>query len=351
MIRKTEAAVLIETGKPLELWELGLPEPAPGQVLVEIAFSGVCHSQLNEVLGRRGPDRFLPHCLGHEGSGTVLEVGEGVTKVRPGQNVVMTWLKGNGSGPAGLTYTSARGPVNAGAITTFQRHALVSESRVVPVPSGLGLDVAALLGCALPTGAGIVFHSLRLQVGQNLAVMGAGGVGLSTVLAAVSLGASPIIVVDVLESKLEMARSFGATHTLLAGPQCVAEIHALTGGRGVDFAVEASGNVNAMENALSATRDGGLCIVAGNPPVGHKMSIDPYQLIRGKRLQGSWGGGSQPDVDIPRLAELILSGAMPADRLLTHRYSLEEVNLALQDLENGKVTRALLDMRLEHKHA
>lgn len=344
MIRATKAAVLVETGKPLELWDLTLPEPAAGQVLVELAYSGICHSQLNEARGRRGPDRFLPHCLGHEGSGRVLAVGTGVTKVQPGQDVVLTWIRGDGGGPAGVVYGSERGPVNAGAVTTFQRHALVAENRVVAVPAGLPLDVAALLGCALPTGAGIVLHTLNLKQGQSLAVFGAGGIGLAAVMMARSLGAGPILVVDVRPEKLEAASALGATACFLGSTETVAAVRAAAGGRGVDAAIEATGLVSVMEQALAATRDGGTCVVAGNPAVGQLMRVDPYELIRGKKLLGSWGGESLPDRDIPVLSELILSGRLPASQLLSHRYALEEVNEALDALEAGRVQRALIQL-------
>lgn len=345
MTLTTQAAILVETGKPLELWTLTMPAPAPGQVLVELAFSGVCHSQLNEVKGLRGADRFVPHCLGHEGSGTVLEVGPGVTKVKPGQAVVLTWLKGEGGGPPGAVYGSEQGRVNAGAVTTFQQHALVAESRVVPVPEGLPLDVAALLGCALPTGAGIVLNTLKPVPGQSVVVFGAGGIGLSAIMAASALGAGKVIAVDRLASKLQVALELGATDVIDASSvESVAAVRALSGGKGTDFAIEATGSTGAMEQALAATRDGGLCVIAGNSPAGQKMAVDPYDLIRGKRLLGSWGGECQPDRDIPRLAALILEGRIPAQKLLSHRYSLTEVNSALSALEAGQITRAMLSL-------
>src|SRR5262245_26731137 len=153
---RTDAAVLFELNQPLRLLTLDVPDPRPGQVLVEVAYSGVCHSQLHEVRGRRGPDRFLPHTLGHEGSGTVLAVGDGVTKVKPGDRVVLTWIKGQGADVPSTTYGGGPGRVNSGAISTFMRHTNTCENRLVPLPPEMPLREAALLGCAVPTGAGVV---------------------------------------------------------------------------------------------------------------------------------------------------------------------------------------------------
>lgn len=343
---QTEAAVLVEAGRPLELRRLGLPALQPGQVLVEVAYSGVCGSQLLEARGRRGPDRFVPHTLGHEGSGTVLSVGTGVDKVRPGDPVVLSWIKGLGAEVPSAVYGSDAGPVNSGAISTFMRHTVISENRLTLVPQGLSMRHAALFGCALPTGAGIVLNALEARAGQSLAVFGTGGIGLSAILGASRLGLAPIIGIDVAEAKLEQARLLGATHTLHGEREDpLAGIWRITGGVGVDFAIEAAGRPQTMELAFRSVRDrGGLCVVAGNLPFGQRMSLDPMDLIRGKRILGTWGGGSQPDRDLPRLAR-ILQGDEGLERLITHTYPLGEVNRALEDLESGRVGRALLEIR------
>src|SRR6266508_1854111 len=236
----TEAAVLYELNRPLRLARLQVPVPGPGQVLVDVAYSGVCHSQLLEVRGRRGPDRFLPHTLGHEGSGTVTAVGPGVTKVKPGDRVVLTWIKGTGADVPATVYRNGDGPVNSGAISTFMRRTVTCENRVVPVPAAMPLREAALLGCAVPTGAGIVLNTAGVRPGSSVAVLGVGGIGMSAVLAADLVHAHPIIAVDVVDRKLEEARRVGATHTVNARQvDALAAIQELTGRRGVDFAVEA----------------------------------------------------------------------------------------------------------------
>jgi S-(hydroxymethyl)glutathione dehydrogenase/alcohol dehydrogenase len=344
MADTTLAAVLYELNQPLRLAELTLPALKPGQVLVDIAYSGVCQSQLNEIRGRKGPDKFLPHTLGHEGSGTVTAVGEGVTKVSPGMKVVLSWLKGRGADVPGTVYRSEGGPVNSGAISTFMRRTVTCENRLTPLPEGVPLREAALLGCAIPTGAGIVFNSLEVKNGESVVIFGAGGVGLSALIAAASVGAAPLIVVDIVPDKLLKAKSLGATHTIDARTvDPVAAVRELTEGEGAHYAIEASGSPIAMEAAFESVRTGGgRCVIAGNAEHGKMIRLNPFSLISGKRIAGSWGGESRPDTDIPRYAALFAAGRLPLSELITAEYPLADINRAFDDLERGRVARALV---------
>ena len=346
MSKKTDAAVLVELGQPLSLLELSIPELNPGQVLIDVAYSGVCHSQLLEVHGQRGHDRYLPHVLGHEGSGKVLEVGKGVAKVKKGDHVVLSWIKGRGADVPSTIYKSANGTINSGAISTFMRRTITCENRVTSIPDGMPLREAALLGCAVPTGAGIVFNTAEVQAGSSVAVFGIGGIGLSAVLAADLAHAKTIIAIDLIDHKLETARQVGATHLVNASQEDPLEkIFEITGERGVDYAVEAAGRRETMETAFKAVCDkGGLCVIAGNLSEGECISLDPFGLIRGKRIVGTWGGESEPDRDIPRYVDLYLSGELKLENMITHTYPLKGINQALTDLESGKVGRALIDM-------
>ncbi len=346
MTRHTEAAVLFELGQPLRLVSLAIPALRSGQVLVDVAYSGVCRSQLLEVRGKRGPDRFLPHTLGHEGSGMVLDVGAGVTKVKPGDRVVLSWIRGSGADVPSTVYQSAEGPINSGSISTFMRQTVTCENRVTPVPDAMPLREAALLGCAIPTGVGIVLNTAGVRPGSSVAVFGVGGIGLSAVLAANLMNATTIIAVDVFDHKLAQASQVGATHLINARQQdSLSTILEITGGRGVDYAIEAAGRRETMETAFQAVRDnGGLCVLAGNLAGGEHISIDPFDLIKGKRIIGTWGGESQPDRDISLYANMYLAGRLKLDLLITHEYQLEDINLALDDLEQGKAGRALIDM-------
>lgn len=342
----TTAAYLETQGQPLRLSSAVLvPDLRPGQVLVELAFSGVCHSQLMEAQGRRGPDRYLPHMLGHEGSGRVVAVGSAVRKVQPGDLVVLGWIKGEGCEEAGARYRVGEDLwINAGGVTTFQRHAVVSENRCTPIPAGIPLDVAALFGCALPTGAGMVLNTVDPRPGSTLAVWGLGGIGLSALMAALATDCAQVIAIDVEATKLDLAAALGA-HACIDASACdpLAALAALTGGGGLDYCVEAAGRADTIEQAFRAVRrGGGLCVFASHPAHGETIALDPFELICGKRILGSWGGDCRPDRDIPRFGELYRRGRWPLERLISAVYPLEGINEAMEALASRRVTRALL---------
>jgi S-(hydroxymethyl)glutathione dehydrogenase / alcohol dehydrogenase len=346
---KMKAAVLTRLNRPLDIMSgIECTAPGRGQVLVKLAYSGVCHSQLMEARGRRGADTYLPHLLGHEGSGKVISIGEGVSKVSPGDFVILGWIKGDGLESGGMQYHCDCLPqkINAGGVTTFNEYALVSENRVVPLPLGVPLDIAVLFGCALPTGAGIITNDLRPIAGSSVAVFGLGGIGMSALMATMLFQCAKVIAVDVSADKLELALSFGATHTIDASTSDpINEIRVLTDGLGVDYAVEASGEVKVIEQAFaSIRRGGGACVFATHPKQGNNISIDPYELICGKQIRGSWGGSSNPDRDIPMFAKLYLEGKLPLEKLITKRYRLEDINEALDDLEHRRVGRPLIEI-------
>lgn len=334
--------------EPLALMQLEVPRLAPGQLLVKICHSGVCQTQLQEARGLRGPDPYLPHTMGHEGSGVVLDVGSGVKKVKPGDHVVLSWIKGMGGEVGSTVYQSSRGPVNSGAISTFMRHTVTCENRVTRVPDDMPSKEAALLGCAVLTGAGIVLNTARVRPGSSVAVFGVGGIGLSAILAANLANATTIIAVDVHQHKLEHARDAGATHLVNAREQDpLKAIMDVTGGKGLDYAFEAAGRREAMEAAFQSVHaDGGLCVLAGNLPHRGHIDLDPYQLLMGKRIVGTRGGETQPDRDIPIFVNLFQSGRLKLGNLATRTYPLHHINQAMEDLENGAVGRALIDMSL-----
>ena len=342
---KTTAAVLVELGKPLELADLDVPALKPGQCLIEVAFSGVCHTQVGEARGHRGEDKFLPHCLGHEGSGYVREIGPGVTKVKPGDAVILSWIKASGLDVPGCVYEWNGRKVNAGGITTFATFSVIAENRLTVISEGLSLRHAALIGCAVPTGAGVVFNTAQPRPGQSLVVFGVGGIGNCAVAAASASGCVPVIAVDINPDKLELAKKFGATHTIDSKKSdAVAEIQKLVKG-GVDFAIEATGVPAVMRQALACVRQqGGTAVVIGNARFGDKLELDPRELNMGKRLLGTWGGDNVPDRDYPRYARLMASGKLDLEPLLTKSYALSEVNAALDDLEHGRAARPLIQM-------
>jgi S-(hydroxymethyl)glutathione dehydrogenase/alcohol dehydrogenase len=299
-----------------------------------------------EARGHRGEDRYLPHLLGHEGAGRVVAVGEGVTKVAPGDEVVLGWIKGEGMDVPGPRIPYREGILNAGAVTTFSSASLVSENRCTRLPEGVPPEIGVLFGCAIPTGAGMVLNQLKPHPGSTVALFGLGGIGISALLALALCDCARIIAIDLEPGKLELARTLGATDCIDAGQNDpLAEILALTGGAGVDYALEASGSIASIESAFkSVRRFGGFCLFASHPPTGQRLALDPHDLISGRRLEGSWGGGCQPDRDLPRFARLYREGKLPLERLLGKRYPLTGINQALDDLEARRITRALIEM-------
>jgi S-(hydroxymethyl)glutathione dehydrogenase / alcohol dehydrogenase len=340
-----KAAVLWECGKPLSIEDgIEVPELMSGQVLVKMAYSGVCRTQLMEVSGQRGEDKYLPHLLGHEGCGQVVSIGPDVTKVSEGEWVILGWIKGEGLNASGAKYKLGEKIINSGAVTTFSTYTIVSENRIVTLPQGLSKDIAVLFGCALPTGAGIVLNQIKPKKDSSIAFIGLGGIGLSGLMATRAFECKKIIAVDVADEKLILAKEFGATHTINASNSDVLkELNNITSGEGVDYSVEAGGSVETIELAFELVKNnGGQCIFASHPETGKKISIDPFDLISGKNIKGSWGGASKPDNDIPLLATLYKKGMMPLEKLVTKRYSLDEINIAFDDLKKSKVFRPLI---------
>ncbi len=341
---KTQAAILVDFNQII-IDEIILPPLKPGQVLVAIKYSGVCHTQLLEVRGHRGEDPYLPHCLGHEGSGVVLEIGSKVEKVKPGDRVVLSWMKGHGANVTGSLYDWKGRTVNAGAITTFSKHSILSENRLTPISSDFPMKEAALIGCAIPTGLGAVFNTAKPKAGESLAVFGCGGVGLSALLGAKISGCAPRIAIDTNPHKLSLAKAMGATHCINASLED--PLAAMQKIGVLDHAIEASGSPIAMNQALKAVRSqGGSAVIIGNARVGQNLTLDPKEFNQGKKLFGTWGGDNVPDLHFPRYCNLMRYGALDLSPFTSHVYPLDRIEEALIDLEEGKVLRPLIDMSL-----
>lgn len=340
---KTSAAVLVETGRPLEIIELEIPALRAGQVLVQLAFSGVCHTQILEARGFKGKDAFVPHCMGHEGSGTVIDIGPEVSKVEKGQKVLLSWIKGSGCDVPGTQYKMGNGrTVNAGGVTTFSYHSVVSENRLTVLPPGMQLSQGTMIGCAVATGMGAVFNTAAIKSGQSIAIFGCGGIGLFAIAAAKIAGAKNIIAVDINPAKLEVALSMGATHVLDSSPQTPDKLRKIVG-PGADIAIEASGRPDVMRTALESVRNqGGIAVVVGNARHDESLVLDPKQFNMGKQLRGTWGGDSVPDRDFPTYCDYLNQGMFSIEPLQAKTYRLEEINDALLELETGKTVRPLI---------
>ncbi|MFJ9897190.1 Zn-dependent alcohol dehydrogenase [Streptomyces sp. NPDC091280] len=355
------AAVLPAVGAPLEITEIVLPDPGPGQVRIRLAAAGVCHSDLSLTDGTmRVP---VPAVLGHEGAGTVLAVGEGVTHLAPGDSVVLNWAPSCGTchacalGEVWLCANALNGAADVYAhrasdgsdlhpglnVAAFAEETVVPAACALPLPDGIPLTDAALLGCAVLTGYGAVHHSARVRAGETVAVFGVGGVGLATLQAARIAGASKIVAVDVSPAKEELARAAGATDYLVATEDTAREIRALTGKQGVDVAVECVGRAVTIRTAWESTRRGGRTTVVGIGGKDQQVTFNALELFHwGRTLSGCVYGDSDPAKDLPVLAEHVRAGRLDLGALVTERIELAGIPAAFENMTAGKGGRALV---------
>lgn len=333
---KTKAAVLRNIGGPLTIEELEIPELGKGQVLVKVLFSGLCHSNINEIKGRKGAE-FIPHLTGHEASGEVLEIGEGVTKVKPGDYVACTWIKGTGLDSPSVKYLDSNGRIiNAGACSTFIEHAVISENRLVIIPREVKPEVASILGCAVQVGAGIV-DKHGIGEGHKVAVFGVGGLGASAIMRAASLGVE-CCAFDVVPWKIKFAKEeLGSAASVDSNS---AEAAQLKGA--FDYSIECSGNKTAMEMAYEFLKPNGTAIIAGNLEPGTKISIDYWGLLTGKVLRGTRFDMCIPDQDMPFYSTKYIEGTLPIGKLISNIYELEYINKGIDDLVAGRLIRGVI---------
>jgi S-(hydroxymethyl)glutathione dehydrogenase / alcohol dehydrogenase len=340
-----QAAVLRKNSEPLIIEELEYPKPVLGQVLVKIAYTGICRSQIMEIDGLRGPDKFIPHLMGHEASGIVIEVGTGVQKVEPGDHVVISWIRGNGLISEGIKLKGPNDLINAGPVTTFSEYSLVSENCVFKINKNFPLKSAALFGCAIPTGAGMVLNQLPTDLSElSIAVFGLGGIGLSAIQALRSRFANRIFAVDIDQNKLEEIKHLTNVTTIDASePDYLDRLKSLNSGNLVDYSIDATGTTKGIMEAFASIKNfGGLCIFASHPKYGEKVSLDPFDLISGKQIKGSWGGDVKLDSDLNALFDLFFETESLLYLLQTREYDFENINEAILDFRNSKVTRPLI---------
>src|SRR6202034_579186 len=344
-VKKAKAAILAQSRQPLVVDDIAFPDAlGVGQVLVKVLYTTICGAQINEIEAAKGPDRFLPHLLGHEASARVIETGPGVTTVQPNDTVVLHWRPSQGIQCQPPSYQWRGTKLNAGWVTTFNEYAVVSENRMTVIAPDYDLKAAPLLGCAVTTAAGVVNNDAGIKIGESIVVFGVGGVGLNVVQFAHLAGAHPIVAVDLLDATLEMARSRGATHCLnpkTAG-DLEAEIRKIVGAAGPDKVVETTGAKSIIELAYNVTHADGTCVLVGVPS--EKVTIYTLPIHFNKVLTGSHGGDAVPHVDIPRLIRLNKAGRLSFTGLITHEFPLDEINTALDLVRSGTAGRVLLQM-------
>lgn len=366
VLREMGAAAPYAESKPLKIETIELDAPGKGEVLVEVKAAGLCHSDLSAIDGNRA--RPLPMVLGHEAAGIVREIGEGVSTLAVGDHVVMIFVPSCGhcipcaEGRPALCEPAAKANVNgtllSGArrlhdggkavnhlcgVAAFAECAVVSERSCVKIDNSLPFDEAALFGCAVITGVGAVFNTSRVKAGARAAVIGLGGVGLNSLLAAVAAGARQVVAIDLRDDKLALARQLGATATFNAGePDVVDRIRSATNG-GVDYAFEMAGSIPALELAWRITRRGGETVTAGLPHPSRTLAVAPAQMVAEERtLRGSYVGSCVPLRDIPLYVDLYQAGKLPVNRLMSEHISLNDINAGFDRLAAGSTVRQIV---------
>jgi Zn-dependent alcohol dehydrogenase len=363
---RVKAALAREIGK-LTIEEVELDPPKADEVLVRMRAAGVCHSDLHTY---RGELRAVPPLvLGHEGAGTVEAVGENVTRVQPGDRVLINWLPACETCPTCLSGrhnlcerlpgTTFRALLLDGtsrlrtldgltlkhylSVATMSEYAVIHEDSAIPIPDDVPFEVAAIIGCAVATGVGAVLNTAQARAGRPAAVIGAGGVGLSAIQGCRLVGCHPIIAVDLMESKLAFARRMGATHTVNASEtDAVDALRDLTGG-GPEYVFDSVGSAVTISQALGSARPGGTAVIIGLHATRIEVPISPGELVlRNKRLLGSFVGSIRPRVDLPMLVELYRAGRLQLDDMITKRYPLDDLPQAFHDMEAGTVARGVL---------
>lgn len=354
--------------RPLRIERLDLAPPGRDEVLVRIRAAGLCHSDLSVIDGNR--PRPVPMVLGHEAAGEVVETGEGVDDLRPGDRVVMVFVPSCGhcapcaEGRPALcepgNAANGRGEMLGGGrrlsvegqpvhhhigISAFAEHAVISRRSLVRIEADIPHEIAALFGCAVLTGVGAAVNTARIKAGETVAVVGLGGVGLSALLGALACGASRIIAVDLAQDKLDLALALGATDAFKADtPDAVEAIRQATKG-GVDHGLEMAGSVKALDLAYQITRRGGTTTTAGLANPAHTLSLSPVRLVAEERtLKGSYVGSCVPSRDIPRFVELYQRGRLAVDKLWTSSGSLDEINEGFDALNEGRTIRHIVRM-------
>lgn len=338
-----KAAILVKNKSDLQLKDIELPKKLSfGQVLVKVKYSGICGAQINEIDGVKGKDKYLPHLLGHEGTGIVEKIGEGVKNVSVGDHVVMHWRQNNGIQCEVPKYMLKGKTINAGWVTTFNEKAICSENRLTRIPKSFNLKTATLFGCSLTTAFGVVNNDAKIKIGQSVIIIGVGGVGLNIAQACSLVSANPIIGLDLHKNKLKLGKKFGLTHALMNDSDIKSKIKKILNNKLADVVIETTGISKLIETAYELTNDEGKTILVGVPK--NKIKIYSLPLHFNKILKGSHGGGTIPNIDINNYISLFNSRNIKLDKLITHEFSLNNINKAIKLFRTGKAGRIIINM-------
>jgi Zn-dependent alcohol dehydrogenase len=336
-----KAAVLVEINAPLAVCDVELTELKVGQVLVKVLVSGLCGAQLHEIRGHKGNAKFLPHLMGHEGCGVVEAVGDGVTTVKVGDKVVMHWRPGTGIEAPFPSYVLDGKSMSSGKVTTLSEYSIVSENRLTTVPQDTPPELCAILGCALTTAMGIIDNEVDLKFGESVAVIGTGGVGLNLIQAAAMKSACPIIAVDNNPTKKQMCLDVGASKFYTSIDQIEEK---------VDIVIDTTGISEVITQGISILSNTGRMILVGQPAPGKFVTVmNAVNLFNGigHSIKATQGGKTNPQEDIPRYIRLHKEGLLDVSKLITHTFTLDQINQAFDLLKSGNAGRIMIKIAEE----
>jgi S-(hydroxymethyl)glutathione dehydrogenase / alcohol dehydrogenase len=340
------AAVLTKIKKPLKIInDLKFPKLKRGQVLIKILHSSICGSQIMEIDGKRGQDKYIPHLLGHEGSGIVEKIGSGVNKIYPGDKVFLSWIKGKGLDTKGIKIKSKKIYINAGPITTFNNYSIVSENRCFKIPRGFSLKKSVIFGCAIPTGAGIVLNEIKPQPKDSICIIGLGGVGLSALMACKMLKLKNVFIIDIDPKKISIAKKLGYKNGIVIKKKFLnSKIAGFNKKKLFDYTIECSGKSSSIEFAFSLTKKfGGKCFFASHPSHNSNIKLNPFDLISGKNIFGSWGGSSDPQKVANIMAPFFIKNRKFLDLYFSKEYMLNNINQAIKDFKSKPSIKLIIN--------
>ncbi len=337
LIKKTTAAILVKQKKPLIIDEINMPnELFKGQVLVKLIYSGICGSQLGEIEGVKGPDKFLPHLLGHEGIGKVVQVGPGVKKVKKNYIVLMHWMKSDGINSETPRYTWKNRLLNAGHLTTFNNYAIVSENRLTPIKNKKNLKNQLLLGCTASTSLGTVLNLKNIKPNKKIVVSGCGPIGLYLIKYLKCIGIKNIYSIDISKNKLNLSKKYGANKIFLNSPKNDIFLKSRYLKK-IDYFFECTGNIKLIENSFKNLDTKGTLVLVGVPPYQKKIKINSLEIILGKKIIGSKGGGFNPSKDYKKFSQIILKKLPKYNDFITKEIKLGSLNKTLLEIKKNKI--------------
>tara|TARA_B100001063_G_C16776292_1_gene565709 strand:- start:2660 stop:3694 length:1035 start_codon:yes stop_codon:yes gene_type:complete len=342
MQKKNTAAVIEKFNSKLRFYDYKIGNLKKGQVLVKILYSGICRSQIMEIEGKRNTKKWLPHMLGHEAVGKVLDYHKNNKKFKKGDEVIATWINSRGIKSLGGIIKIKNKKINYGPITTFSKYALISENKLVKKPKYLKNLYAPFFGCAALTGMGMVYNQAKPKKNQLILLIGLGGIGFFSVLALLEKGIKNIIVVDNNENKKKLARKLGVKHFFNIKKSNEKKKLKDYYSKKIDLCLENSGNSKSIEFCFSMIKDNGKVIFSSHPPEKNKIKIDPHELIKGKKIFGTWGGNCKPDKDIARFSKVFIKNRRFVKQTKSNIYKFDRINDAINDFKKGKILRPII---------